>query len=304
MTLLSCIWFAGSRACAAAENLPPVVSIEWPRSGEPLSADVFLKLKAVATDSDGSVVKVQFFIGTNVVATVTNAPFNALWYGVDGLDFGNPWILKAVATDNFGAASESDSAVLPYCVLCPPMPIVEIISPREGEIFAAPASFVFSAEVLASRGDAGPVEFFAGTNSLGVAGEHVPLEPGTPPVSISVSNLMEGEHELKVAYLGSDGFYCTCSLTSRTIRVVKLAVQSPRVNASGQFEFEVLTSFPGRPTIIQASSDLMEWTSIHTNEPSGNAFWFTESPRATNSHRFYRARVPDTKVAGFWWWGG
>jgi hypothetical protein len=103
---------------------------------------------------------------------------------------------------------------------------------------------------------------------------------------------MEGEHELKVAYLGSDGFYCTCSLTSRTIRVVKLAVQSPRVNASGQFEFEVLTSFPGRPTIIQASSDLMEWTSIHTNEPSGNAFWFTESPRATNSHRFYRALVP------------
>jgi hypothetical protein len=110
----------------------------------------------------------------------------------------------------------------------------------------------------------------------------------TAPTSITVSNLAEGEYQLAVLYLGVNGG----GSELRTIRVVKLAVQSPRVNASGQFEFEVLTSFPGRPTIIQASSDLVEWTSIHTNEPSGNSFWFTEFPRATNAHRFYRAWVP------------
>jgi hypothetical protein len=78
----------------------------------------------------------------------------------------------------------------------------------------------------------------------------------------------------------------------RTIRVVKLGIQLPRVAATGRLQFDVLTSFPGRQTIIQTSFNLSDWTAISTNQPPTNSFTFTESSPATNSHRFYRVVLP------------
>jgi hypothetical protein len=288
-------WFCGAKpALAGITNTPPAVTIIRPPPPEQTqSSGMIMKIKAEASDPDGTIERVEFFVltalTTNLIGVATNPPYNVLWaFGFEPPYFG-PWSLKAVAVDNSGARTESQpSTVSVSCILCPPSGFVDIISPVEGAVFVAPAKFTFAAEVLVSSGGAGPLDFLVGANSVGVAGEDEPLMADTAPTSITVSNLAEGEYQLAVLYLGVNGG----GSELRTIRVVKLAVQSPRVNASGQFEFEVLTSFPGRPTIIQASSDLVEWTSIHTNEPSGNSFWFTEFPRATNAHRFYRAWVP------------
>src|SRR5262249_48922913 len=148
-------------------NQPPHVSIVWPKPGDLLVGGTLAKIKAEAIDPDGSVSQVRFFAQTNLIGTVTNSPFNFLWPVGDGLEPRPPWTLKAVAVDNAGATMESTAVKFIYSPYLPPMPIVEIVSPRTETLFAAPATFVFSAEVLASEGDAGPVEFFVGTNSVG-----------------------------------------------------------------------------------------------------------------------------------------
>jgi len=254
---------------------------------------MIMKIKSEALDPDGSIARVEFFVatalGTNMIGVATNPPYNTLWaFGFEP-PYDGPWTLKAVAVDNSGARTESRPfTVSESCSLCPPFGFVDIVSPREGELFAAPAAFVFSAEVLVSLGGAGPLEFFAGTSSLGLAGEDIPLAVDTPPTSITVSNLAEGEYKLSVRYRGLNGG----ASVLRTIQVVKLGIQSPRVTATGRVQFEVVTSFPGRHTMIQVSSNLLQWTSISTNEPSTNSFVFTERVLATNAQRFYRASVP------------
>ena len=223
-----------------------------------------------------------------MIAVVTNPPFNIV------TQLGKGYVsLQAVAVDNQGATAESRIIGVYAGLLRACSPVVEIISPRNGAYFAAPATFVFSAEVLASCIDAGPVEFFIGTNSVGLVNGTRYLMATTPPASVTVSNLEAGEYKLNVQYREQHGLYCPCSRITNTIHVVNLGVEYPRLTPAGQFQFEVLTSFPGVKTIVQASPDLAGWTPVSTNYPTGNSFLFTEAAPATDARRFYRVVLPD-----------
>jgi hypothetical protein len=74
--------------------------------------------------------------------------------------------------------------------------------------------------------------------------------------------------------------------------MVRLSTQALPHHLDEPFRFEVLTSFPERPTVIERSPNLRDWSPISTNQPATNRFTFTESLPATNSHRFYRVLVP------------
>lgn len=283
-------WPLVVNAQAGTTNHPPEVFIVWPRWGDMVSLSL-IKLKADSSDEDGSIAQVQFFVETNLVGIVTNAPFNFLWEAGNGvpIDERGYWTLKAVAIDNCGAKTESRLVRLYYCVGCPPFPVLQIVSPSNAALFAAPATFAFSAEVLASLWDTGPVEFFVGTNSVGIDTNRTILSAMTPASSITVSNLPEGTHNLTVRYLGANGNYCSCT---NTIRVVKLGAQQPSLTPDGRIQFDVVTSFSGIQTIVQASSNFGDWIPVSTNTPSSNSFTFTEATPATNAQRFYRVFLP------------
>jgi hypothetical protein len=206
-------------------------------------------------------------------------------------------ILKAVGFDNLGASSESPPVRATYLGGFAPPPIFEITSPSSGSMFASPATFPFSARLLASPSCiTGPVEFLAGTNSLGVVTQAGPFTVTTPPYSLSVTNLPEGEYHLTVRRITPSPFYLTYSFAPGScndvfIHVSKLAVQSPRLTNANRFAFDVVTSFPTNQNIIEASSNLLNWAPISTNVPYSNSFTFTDPSPATNSPRFYRAVV-------------
>jgi chitinase len=150
-------------------NRLPSVSILWPREADRFSCGTLIKIKAQATDIDGHVTQVRFFAETNLIGISTNPPFNVLWeVGGREHDPDRTWTLKAVAVDNLGATNQSIPVIISYYTGLPTFPVVEIVSPPNGAMFGAPATFNFSAEVLASLGDTGPVEYFVGTNSVGV----------------------------------------------------------------------------------------------------------------------------------------
>jgi len=192
------------------------VSIVWPRDGDwwenSFSVSTLIKIKAAATCWEGSFAQVQFFVETNLIGIVTNAPFNLPWAlgDVVGINPTNSaWILKAVAFDTSGASNESSAVKIGYFTGIPPWPVLEITAPMAGESFAAQESIPFSAEVFAGpSGDAGPVEFFVGSNSIALVDQDAILTRTTPPSSITLSNLPEGEHELSVRFRGGDGLRC------------------------------------------------------------------------------------------------
>ena len=142
---------------------------------------------------------------------------------------------------------------------------------------APPATLVFSAELLASTGDTGPVEFFVGTNSAGVVDPGGTFNATMPPASVTVSNLLEGEYKLTVRYLGANGTLCPCKLITNTVRVIQLGVRLPSVTPDGGLQFEVVAAFPGKPTVIEASPNLVDWVPISTNQPSNNRVLVTTS---------------------------
>jgi alpha-tubulin suppressor-like RCC1 family protein len=84
-------------------NQPPTVTLTAPAAGAVFNAPATITLAATASDSDGSVAKVEFFQGTTKLGESTTALFTYTWSGV----VPGSYILSAKATDNQGATAQS-----------------------------------------------------------------------------------------------------------------------------------------------------------------------------------------------------
>ena len=67
---------------APPPNKPPTVSISTPAAGTTYTAPASMSVSATASDPDGSVVRVDFYAGTQVVGSDTSSPFSVTWSGV------------------------------------------------------------------------------------------------------------------------------------------------------------------------------------------------------------------------------
>jgi hypothetical protein len=86
------------------KNLLPTVSLNSPVAGTTYTAPANITFDASAVDRDGSVTKVDFYNGTTLLGTLTNAPYTFVWSNVS---VGN-YSVTAVATDNLGGTTTSD----------------------------------------------------------------------------------------------------------------------------------------------------------------------------------------------------
>ncbi|HKS29833.1 MAG TPA: S8 family serine peptidase [Pyrinomonadaceae bacterium] len=91
------------RSCAPAVNLAPSVRLTAPASGATFTAPATIALSADASDTDGSISKVQFYAGTQLIGTATTSPYSVNWSSVPAGDYS----LTSVATDNLGATATS-----------------------------------------------------------------------------------------------------------------------------------------------------------------------------------------------------
>src|SRR6266571_6878185 len=70
---------------------------------------------------------------------------------------------------------------------------------------------------------------------------------------------------------------------------VPFALSSPQRSPLGQFRFTLSGVTPGRTNVIQASTNLLDWTGINTNVVFTNRFTFTDSGASNSDVRHYRA---------------
>ena len=112
----------------ASVNLPPSVFIAVPANGAAFLSPASFSIIANASDSDGSVANVQFFVNGNPVGNSTGPIFSA---SVVDLSVGN-YLLTTVATDNQGAITTSDGISISVTNPAAKFPLSVAVVPGQG----------------------------------------------------------------------------------------------------------------------------------------------------------------------------
>jgi Bacterial Ig domain len=262
----------------ASPNLPPLVSIAFPPDEVLVTTGTRVAIRAVASDQDRSISRVEFYVGTNLVGTATSPPYtNSFPANPEGT-----YIVTAVAVDNAGNASTS-APVRVATIQPPTLPTFQIRSPTNQTQFLAPATFRVQAALIASDGRESPVNFFVGTNLVGTATDQ--------PYGVIVSNLLEGTYELLVHVATNAQYYPPFypdDFNPVQITVAPVGLTSPRMAFGGASEFIVAGNIAGKTNLIEASTNLVEWLSIGTNVPTTNSFLFLDAEAVSFIRRFYR----------------
>lgn len=84
-------------------NQPPVVSISNPSKGSKYEENASIIVDAVASDPDGTIIKVEFYSGTDKLVELTSAPFSYTWKDIEA----GSYSIRAIATDNLNATTTS-----------------------------------------------------------------------------------------------------------------------------------------------------------------------------------------------------
>src|SRR5436190_7589745 len=89
---------------ALGKNNKPLVSITSPANNATFTAPATITINATASDTDGTVAKVEFFQGATKLGEDTTTPYSFVWSGVAA----GGYSLTAKATDNAGATATSN----------------------------------------------------------------------------------------------------------------------------------------------------------------------------------------------------
>jgi uncharacterized repeat protein (TIGR02059 family) len=84
-------------------NQPPVVTISNPRKGNKYENISTITIDAIASDPDGTVVKVEFYNGSEKLVELTSPPYSYTWKDVGP----GTYSITAIATDNLNATTTS-----------------------------------------------------------------------------------------------------------------------------------------------------------------------------------------------------
>jgi hypothetical protein len=96
---------SSSLAVTIKVNAAPTLSLTSPATNATLTAPANITLTAEASDSDGSIARVEFFSDNTLIATTSVAPFSIVWTGVPQ----GTYSLTAQATDDLGASVASNT---------------------------------------------------------------------------------------------------------------------------------------------------------------------------------------------------
>jgi Big-like domain-containing protein/beta-propeller repeat-containing protein len=90
-------------------NQPPTVSITSPTNGTTFSQSSWPPITASASDADGTIAKVDFYVNSTLVWTSTTSPYHFTW---ETEPAPGTYSLTAVATDNGGASTTSSPVTI------------------------------------------------------------------------------------------------------------------------------------------------------------------------------------------------
>ena len=186
-------------------NSPPTVTLTQPADGASFTAPATMGLSATASDTDGTVTKVEFFNGVTKLGEDTTAPFGFTWSGVGA----GSYTLTARATDDLGATATSAPSRITVGTTNVP-PTVSLTFPADGASFPWKPTITMTATAADSDGTVTKVEFLDGTKILG--------QDTAAPYAFTWRNVPVGTHVLTARATDNRGAVTTSSVVSITVR--------------------------------------------------------------------------------------
>jgi hypothetical protein len=171
-------------AITAVNNVPPTAVLTAPVSGQSFFVGQPVTLAANASDSDGTVSKVEFLVDGLAIGALAMPPFTQIWTPV-AVGSHN---VQARATDNVGAVTTSPSAMI--TVTQNAVPIAAITAPTSNQTFAVGQPITITATASDPDGAVAKLEFLIDGAVIGSV--------NAPPFSRVWSGATAGTHALAV----------------------------------------------------------------------------------------------------------
>ncbi|MHB9130668.1 MAG: Ig-like domain-containing protein [Armatimonadota bacterium] len=152
-------WATAASVEIGGYNNPPWVDITSPANGTVYATPpATVTLTASATDTDGTIDRVEFYHGETLLGTATTAPYSYTWTEVPA----GSYTLTAKAYDNEGAVM----TCTPRTIRVNDPSTVSITAPTEGAVFTND-TVTIDAIAADSDGSVSKVEFYQNGNLLG-----------------------------------------------------------------------------------------------------------------------------------------
>jgi hypothetical protein len=194
----------------SGSNQSPVTSITSPVTNAIFIAAASVTITANATDSDGTISKVEFFNGSAKLGEDISSPYSFSWTGVAA----GSYALITKATDNNGAVTNSTTVNI--TVNANKVPVVTLTSPVANSTFTAGETINIAATATDSDGSISKIEFFDGSNKLG--------EDATSPYSFAWSPAA-GSYSINAKATDDKGATTTSVSSSVVINPTSSSVQ-------------------------------------------------------------------------------
>lgn len=154
---------AGGVVRLTGNNLLPLVDLTSPKPGQSFTAPASILLEASASDSDGSVAKVEFYSGDVKLGEDSSAPYAFTWAGVAA---GN-YSLTARAIDDRGAQALSPDVSIVVTAAQNQPPFVQLTLPAPNSFYTSPAAIQLGATATDSDGTIKRAEFYRDGDFIG-----------------------------------------------------------------------------------------------------------------------------------------
>ncbi|MGR5243445.1 chitinase C-terminal domain-containing protein [Vibrio sp. PNB23_22_6] len=187
-------------------NEIPTVTLTSPSASASIMAGDVVNLAADATDADGSISKVEFFVDGALVGTSTSAPFSATWIAAQGAHE-----FSTKAYDDKGAVSTVSAVTLTVAADQPSneAPTVDVaLSATSVELGG---TVTVSANAADADGTVAKVEFFAAGTLVGTATaapyavDFTPEQVGSVPIYAKATDDLGATTDSSLASLSVNG---------------------------------------------------------------------------------------------------
>src|SRR5690606_27932938 len=204
-------------------NVLPVVTLTSPTANATFTAGANISLAATASDSDGSIAKVEFFNGNTKLGEDTSSPYTFSWNNVQAGTY------TLTRSETHRESGEKTSTAVTISVnAANVLPVVTLTSPTANATFAIGSSITISANASDSDGSITKVEFYNGDTKLG--------EDTSSPYTFNWTNVQAGTYTLTAR--ATDNQSGTKTSTAVTISVNAanvlpvVTLTSPTANAT------------------------------------------------------------------------
>ncbi|MBC7486993.1 MAG: T9SS type A sorting domain-containing protein [Cytophagaceae bacterium] len=218
-----------------APNQLPKIVITSPVNNASFISPAAVSIITNATDTDGSISKVEFYNGTTLLGTVTSAPYNYTWSNVAAGSYN----VTAKVYDNLNATA---TAVISVNVNANQSPVVAITSPSNNATFTGPAVVSIIATASDADGAISKVEFYNGATLLSTS--------NSAPYSYNWTNVANGNYTIIAKAYDNVGATSSASVAM----VIKAPNQAPVISITSPANNASFTS----PALISVTTSVSD----------------------------------------------